>query len=151
VTESLRQRLTVAVSERSYAALRSKFQGQDGAAAYRVLFPIAVDYRSDGADGIAAQLLVEIEPRCPVSCEEALLAVASARWQVSDERVPFYLLCQFGRRELFETIGTLLAANRLDAKQANSVDTVGYWARLPTLTLAERIREYAFTGGAAAG
>lgn len=152
MSESLRQRLIADTRERGYAELRRGFQSRDPQDVYAILFPIAVEYGSDGGDSIAAQLLVETEPPCPVTCEDALTTVATAKWwQVSDERVPFYLLAQFGRRELFGSIARLVSDGRLDAKQAPIVDSVGYWARLPTLTLAERISEYGFPSGSAAG
>jgi hypothetical protein len=65
--------------------------------------------------------------------------------------VPFYLLSQFGRRALLDSIARLRSGGQLDARQAQIVNGVGYWARLPTLTLAEQISEYRLSAGAAAG
>jgi hypothetical protein len=147
VDENLRSRLSANRSETGYAALRSEFQTRPPEETFSLLFPIAAEYGMDGADGVAAQLLAELEPLCPVSCEEALLTLARGDWYVSDERVPFYLLYQFGRRELFASVEKVLAEGGLSPREANKVSTVEYWARLPTLRLAERISEYPLCRG----
>ena len=75
--ESVRHRLTATLSERVYGVLRAEFHAREPEEAYALLFPIGVDFRTNRGDGIAAQLLVGLEQRCPVSCEEALMAVVA--------------------------------------------------------------------------
>ncbi len=143
MSESLRHQFISDLHARGYAEVRSEFQSREPEDMYSLLFPIAVNFKADGADGHAGQLLAELEPRCPVSCEEAILTVVRSRWwQVSDERVPFYPLCQFGRKELFAAVTNLFAGKMMDACEADIVNGIWYWAKLPTLILADRIREY---------
>ena len=64
------------------------------------LFPLATTMSPVNADPLAATLLVDLDPACPLTCEEAVRATASNLWQVSNGLVPFYLLNQFGRKSL---------------------------------------------------
>ncbi|HEX4610835.1 MAG TPA: hypothetical protein VH092_21780 [Urbifossiella sp.] len=79
-------------------------------------------------------MLVDPEPGCPVSCEDALRMVAAGRWNVSDKLVPFYLITQFGKLRLAAAIETV-AAGVLGREARVMVTGVGYWARLPTVEM----------------
>jgi hypothetical protein len=61
-----------------------------------VQWPNAAPQMWDGADFLAARLLVAYQPVCPLACQDALLLLESGCWNVSDAFVPFYLATQFG-------------------------------------------------------
>jgi hypothetical protein len=100
---------------------------------FRALFPIAIDFQGDGASQVAAQMLVDLEPQCPVSCEDALRMVGEGRWNVSDKLVPFYLISQFGKFRLAEAIETVVGEG-LGEEARVMVTGIGYWANIPTIT-----------------
>lgn len=84
---------------------------------------------------MAARLLVDLDPLCPVSCRDALLAVAFGEWWLSDKLIPFYLVTQFGRSEVLRVAEELLAEAGLSGSQIGAVSGVAYWAGLPAVQL----------------
>ena len=135
--EALRRLLTDRKRPGGFPRLRAEFAQQEPAAIFHALFPIAVEYLGDGADYVAAQLLVDLEPACPVSCRDALLTVAFGEWQLSDRLVPFYLITQFGKPGLQRAAEELLAEAELSGSQATAVSGVAYWAGFPAVQLLE--------------
>jgi len=131
----LRQRLEGGLRPGRFAPLRSDFAAREPAAVFHVLFPIAVEFTGDGADQVAARLLVDLEPACPVSCRDALISLAFADWWVSDKLVPYYLVTQFGKRKLLRVADELVAEAGLTGSQITAITGVVYWARLPTVRL----------------
>ena len=88
----------------------------------------------DMADGVAGRLLIALEPECPFSCEQVLQLVSESTWNVSYKELPFYLISQFGKRNV------LLAAERLASaappgEQRSRVEGISYWAGMPTSEL----------------
>ena len=100
--------------------------------AFELLFTLAT--KDVGIPNVlAAALLVDVEPPCPVGCEAALRILAAGQWQVSDHNVPFYLITQFGKSRLIEAATTL--ANELEGEARQSVATVAYHAHWPAASM----------------
>jgi hypothetical protein len=133
--EELRPLLAFGIAAPKLAELRKRLGKLPSVTVFRALFPIALDAGEElAADQLAAQMLVDLEPECPVSCEDALRMVAAGRWNVSDKLVPFYLISQFGKFRLAGAIQTILAEG-LGQEARVMVAGVGYWARLPTVEM----------------
>jgi hypothetical protein len=127
--------LVLGITPPELAKLRNQIGKLPSASVFHLLFPIALD-AGEGlvADQLAAQMLVDLEPECPVSCEDALRMIAAGRWNLSDKLVPFYLITQFGKFRLAGEIEAVVAAG-LDREARVMVTGVGYWARLPTVEM----------------
>jgi hypothetical protein len=122
---------------RSYADLgriRDELRTHNGPDLFRALFAVAVDYRADGASDFASCLLADLEPPCPLSCREALVQLAAGSWNPSDRLVPFYLITQFGKRELGRAIEALLAVAGPGVERSR-LEGVQYWAELSAAVL----------------
>jgi hypothetical protein len=121
-----------------HAAIREiamRLRTVDSDTLFHALFPTATCVDGTGADIVAAMLLAELEPFCPVSCEDALRILANGAWQPSDYLVPYYLVTQFGQRLLRTTCNTLAA--QLEEPQSRVVWAVGYQASWGTLSAIE--------------
>jgi hypothetical protein len=136
--EELKRRLDANPSATEFYAIAEELHKLPSHVVFELLFPIATTCVGH-ADALAAALLLELEPQCPVSCEDALRMLAAGSWQVSDHLVPFYLTTQFGKVHVLETVR--LVATQLDRAGANSVTTIGYWASFPSVS---RISGYIF-------
>jgi hypothetical protein len=79
--------------------VRERLRTMPAEEVFYVLFSIAVKLEADGANVGAASLLVELDPPCHVTCEDALRLLAKG-WWVGDTLVPFYLVTHFGRQQL---------------------------------------------------
>lgn len=133
--EELRPLLVLDITAPKLAELRERLGKLPSAAVFHTLFSIALDAGEElAADQLAAQMLVDLEPECPVSCEDALRRVAAGRWNVSDKLVPFYLISQFGKFRLASAIEAVVA-EVLGREARVMVTGVGYWARLPTVEM----------------
>lgn len=76
---------------------RKELESSDASDLFWGLFPIAVDAQWNGPACLAADLLLEFEPTCQVTCEEAIRMMLT-NWDPSIEEVPCYLVTQFGKR-----------------------------------------------------
>jgi hypothetical protein len=137
-TNELRARLTDNTTIGELKEIRRALMRLPPADVFHLLFPIATNL-GGGADYQAVALLVELEPPCPLTCEEALRLLASGSWQPSDVFLPFYLVGQFGKIRVLEAVRTV--SGELKGDPANYVRTVGYW--LLTLRVTEMAEEYA--------
>jgi hypothetical protein len=88
-----------------------------------------VDY-AGWVDAQAAGLLLDLEPPCPISCEDALRMIAE-NWQISDKLVPFYLVTQFGKLYLTKAVSSVAVEFKGDRR--HRVETVAYWAGIPSV------------------
>ncbi|QYF93992.1 hypothetical protein KY495_01755 [Massilia sp. PAMC28688] len=91
------------------------------------------------AGGLAACLMVEIDPRPTRCCKELLAEIARSNWDVSTKEVPFYLITWFGKHFLMDAYRSLIEETRLTPEQQQRVSTILYWTASPTANL---IRSY---------
>ena len=96
---------------------------------------MALQYELDGANSIAAMLLIEFDLKSLRSCKELLLEVADSKWFLSDKFIPFYLLTQFGKWNLISEIDNLLANSWINHDQRIRIEGIKYWAKMPAVSL----------------
>lgn len=125
--EELRMQLEANPTGTEYVAILHALLRLPSDAAFHLLFPLAATY-SDISD-LAACLLIEVEPRCPLTCEDALRMLAD--WQVSDHLVPFYLKLMFGKASLLEAVASMAA--QMDRPGAQPMRTIAYWVKFPSV------------------
>jgi hypothetical protein len=134
----LRRRLGAKLTPREFLAIRDTLAGLPSKRVFHLLFPIATTQfpvattHSPWAWFSAAELLLELEPRCPLSCEDSLRLLAAGSWQPSDHLVPFYLVTQFGKIALLHAAKSV--ARELEDEAARSVETVSYWSEFPSVS-----------------
>lgn len=104
---------------------------------FSVLFAIAIDYKANPwpAYSVAADLLVALEPACPFTCREAIVQIGGGHLEASLQRLPFYLIAQFGRPQVLKDAEALLAEPELSDQVRAAASTVKYWARWPASKL----------------
>jgi hypothetical protein len=126
-SEELSRQLERKLTGDQYRALRYALMRLSAKTSFAALFPLAANLLRPGhVWSQAAHLLVDVEPECPLSCDDALHLLASYCWQVSDQLVPFYFVTQFGKREVREAVARV-AADIHDSEQRRRVETVAYW------------------------
>ena len=106
-------------------------------ALFEFLFPISISETGDGANVMAAYALMELEPKCQLSCVEAIEAISNSRWDVSTKGIPFYLVSQFGKWKLAEEINSFLQRSDVQPEKKRYVESIWYWASGPSAKLAE--------------
>lgn len=103
---------------------------------FAFLFPIAISQQGDGANAMASFALMELEPRCPLSCLEAVEAISNSSWDISTKGIPFYLVSQFGKWQLADVISAFLSRTNVEHPQKINVESIWYWASGPSAKLA---------------
>ncbi|MFC5479347.1 hypothetical protein [Massilia suwonensis] len=89
--------------------------------------------------GVAACLLIEIDPAPTRSCKELLAEIAKSKWNVSTKEVPFFMISWFGKRTVRNTCQGLIGEANLTPEQTQRVSTIIYWTNSPAANL---IRSY---------
>jgi hypothetical protein len=104
---------------------------------FSVLFTIASDCTTYPlpAYTFAADLLLFLEPRCPLKCREAIEQLGRGHFEASLKRLPFYLVAQFGRPQVSKAAEALLAETDLSQETRQAATLVKYWAQYPASTL----------------
>lgn len=133
----LRRRLCAEMNSGRFYLLKSEFATMEPSRVFHMLFPIAIEFNGDVADQVAARLLALLEPACPCSCRESLVAIALAEWNLSDKMIPFYLISQFGKAKVHRVVNELVAQPGLSGSQITAVTGVAYWASIPLAQLVE--------------
>jgi hypothetical protein len=151
--QSIRQRLLEATTVAKVDELCRQLLGSDPSDLFQALFPVAADNRLARAAGQfgsepwehlsfrAGKLLVDLDPLCPVSCEEALRMVAGGDWDLSLKEVPFYLISQFGKLQLGGVVRKLLSEVSGEPEKL-ALETVAYWLAPATVDLLSTSRSY---------
>jgi hypothetical protein len=131
--EELPQRLAEVKSASRFFEVLHELQHWSKEELFATLFPIASDFRRYPypAYATAANLLVALEPRCPLSCREILIRLGDGHLEASLRQLPFYLVTQFGRHQLAQEADALLAEPGLDERVREAVHTLRYWTKIP--------------------
>jgi hypothetical protein len=111
--------------ERVFRLVRERLRGIEDAQQFDILFPLAVKGQLQAPSLPAAELLRELSPACPLSCEDAIRALLS-EWNVSIEQVPFYIVARFGVSRVRQAIERLAAETVADSEK-RCLQTVAYW------------------------
>jgi hypothetical protein len=129
-TEELRIEIYTACRsnrEIGLAALAERLRFADSATIFHALFQFAIHSQDLGPASPAAWLLLHVNPRCPISCHNAIQQMLSD-WEVSIEEVPFYLAKQFGVATVQEKVAELCTIGT-ERTQIVLLDAIQYWLR----------------------
>ena len=103
---------------------------------FSVLFAIASDCTTYPATySVAANLLLALEPRCPLTCREAIEQLGRGHFEASLKRLPFYLVAQFGRPQVSKEAEALLTDPGVSESVRDAARLVKYWAQYPASKL----------------
>ncbi len=80
------------------------------------------------AQKMAGELLLELDPKCPISAPE-LLARSMTQWDRSAEELPFYALRQFGKEVLLAAIADMEADTTKSEAGRDKLETWRYWLK----------------------
>jgi hypothetical protein len=109
------------------APFMERLRQLDSTENFHPLFQFAAHSQSDGPAAPAALLLKVLNPRCPLSCREAVQEMLDD-WDISIEEVPFYLAGQFGVLEVKAKVADL-RLSCTDKNRVTLLDTIEYWLR----------------------
>ncbi len=126
----------------SFFELRQSVVNIKNSDLFNILFPISIDNLGDETDSIAGLLLIELEPKHEKSCEEMLLCIANSKWDVSNKEIPFYLITQFGKWILIDTINILMKKNNFNNQQKELMKSVNYWVSFPASKLSSDLNYF---------
>lgn len=118
------ERLTGRDFARDLAPLAERLRQTESATAFRALFPFAAHSQELGPAAPAAWLLLEVNPKCPITLREAVGELLSD-WDISIEEVPFYLAEQFGAEAVSQVVTELRSG--AGKTQRTILDTIEYW------------------------
>jgi hypothetical protein len=76
---------------------------------------------------MSAYALHALNPSCRLSVDDAVAALLPA-WDISIEEVPWYLVKQFGREEVLESVERL-RARESDEMALTRLKTIEYWVQ----------------------
>ena len=108
-----------------FLSVREQLRGLDDTQQFEILFPVAIKSQHHAPSCPASELLRQLSPACPLSCEDAVRALLS-EWDVSIEEVPFYIAARFGVARVRQAIESLSSeVEGHDEKQR--LKTVAYW------------------------
>ena len=104
---------------------------------FEVLFAIASDCRAHPwpSYAVASDLLVSLDPRCPITCREALVRLDRAHLEASLRSLPFYLVTQFGKHHVLQEVEKFIAESGLSEVECQAASTVRYWSQKPASRL----------------
>jgi hypothetical protein len=124
--KELKKTLANKLTQQKFRELRFKLRQWEPDEVFHSLFWLALKTDLYPADFSASYLLVELDPPCPISCKEALLAIAGSKLNLSNRLVPFYLATQFGKRKIMDTYRELVM-NDFPSSVPGALSTVKYW------------------------
>ena len=133
--EELTRRLKAASTWLERRELEHELARLDPAVVFDLLYSIATTYGVETPHDAAASILVELQPPCPLSCEDALRFLARTDWNLSDRLIPFYLVTQFGQQRVVQAVDVVKM--EFDGENRTLVAGVGYWAEKPAVVLIE--------------
>lgn len=132
-----RQELAHITKYEDFLALRQCVAREHAEGLAEFLLNTAIANLGDKADGVAGRLLIELEPKCPISCEQVLERLSKSNWNVSFKELPFYLISQFGKWNVLRAVESVANSASLTGEQRARVEGISYWARMSTSELAK--------------
>ena len=133
--EDLTRRLKAASTWSARRQIEHELVRLEPGVTFHLLYSIATTYGVETPHDAAASILVELQPPCALSCEDALRLLANADWNLSDRLVPFYLVTQFGQERVLQAVD--IVKTEFDGERQARVTGVGYWAEKPAALLIE--------------
>jgi hypothetical protein len=111
--------------DKELAPLAERLRHADSTTAFAALFPFAAHSQDHGPAAPAAWLLRRVNPKCPITCRDAIHEMLTD-WDVSIEELPFYLAEQFG---IFEALAAVTELESMLAVQSQiaTLGAIRYW------------------------
>jgi hypothetical protein len=113
---------------RRFNELTGRLRACESSAVFECLFAVAVNPRRYGFDQWASRLLVLLDPPCPITLEEVLVAIEDGELDLSNKLIPFYLAGQFGKANVVRAA----SGSRIVA-----VSGIAYWLGFSLFELVE--------------
>jgi hypothetical protein len=115
-----------------YPSFRTLVESHQAELAFHALFELST--RGLGAEACtSANVLLDLNINCPISCVEIVRDIAMSTWNVSLEQLPWYAVKQFGLQHVRDCVATIRQES-LTQDQWVLLDTIEYWAPLANLT-----------------
>ncbi|VTS06082.1 hypothetical protein [Tuwongella immobilis] len=133
--EDLRAALAAPMTLDRFRQLAAALRGRAADEVFGLLWPLALDTDLAPADAWASCLLVELEPWCPLSVEDALRAIGASRLNLSNRLVPLYLASQFGKRKVGKAYRALVPPE-FSGEVPPELSGIMYWLGAPAVELA---------------
>lgn len=124
-------RVSLAKSQRDLPDLIRDLESADPKLIFDTLFPISIREQGseNGPVAFSAYALYALNPPCPLTCAEAVAAIIDKQWNISIEEVPWYLVNQFGSKQLLRAIEIRLE-NEADKGTSVRLNSLRYWVNL---------------------
>lgn len=139
--EELQQVLVAGLSPERLRELRAALERWGPGEAFRSLWPLALNTDLVPADQWASYLLVELDPPCPLRCEDALREIARSELNLSNRLVPFYLAAQFGKHKVLKKVREV-SAGEFAAGVPETLSGIAYWLDIPAVELVRGFVEW---------
>jgi hypothetical protein len=105
--EEIKETLLAAKSLRDIPAVANKLREYPDEVLFNNLFFTSVEKQEKGKPvAFAAYVLNELNPKCSLTCEQAIKSLLSS-WEISIEEVVYYLAKQFGKEHILNAISSL--------------------------------------------
>ncbi|QEL19260.1 hypothetical protein [Limnoglobus roseus] len=115
-----------------FAEVVARLRSRPAAEVFGLLWPVALNGDLT-ASHWAGCLLIQLEPWCPLSVEDAVREVAASALNLSYREVPFYLAAQFGKRAVGEAVRVVAA--EFAGKNTSGLGATAYWLGMPAVEL----------------
>jgi hypothetical protein len=100
--EQLSRSLDDPMAPDRFRDLCRQLRERDRESVFHDLFDLALTTTESNRDAWASSILVELEPPCPLPCDEAIRSIARSEMNLSNRLIPFYLSSQFGKFAVLE-------------------------------------------------
>lgn len=134
-TEEARERLSAVKSQEAWWILCRDWRNLRAEDLFHTLFELALSDCVAIEAQLAAAMLVELEPPCPISLDDALRAIAHSELNLSERAIPFYLFTQFGL-DAIRTAVRRLATEEFAPDPPPALTGIVYFLSFPKIELA---------------
>jgi hypothetical protein len=139
--EEVRTRLLAASDQAGWSRLLMQWRENRTEDLFHALFELALSDCVAPEARRAADMLVEVEPPCPISLDVALRAIARSDLNLSERAIPFYLLTQFGPDTIRAAVRRL-ATGEFAPDPPPVLTGIAYWLSIPKIELVRQIVEH---------
>ena len=140
-TQQLAVALGAVSSYDDFFELRRRIEREPREMIFSALWPLAISRTENGAEGMAGNMLAELQPDPGAGLEELLTQVHRSQLDASNRVVPFYLVAEFGRQAVVQAAAAFLEALP-SSPELSRVDSVRYWASFPASELCKAFHDW---------
>ena len=138
---TLKERISSIQSYDEYLKLLLSLSAENVTLEFDEIWNLALLDKWDGEKAIASFLLVSLDISASKSIRELLGNLMDSPWDLSNQVLPFYLVTQFGKSNVLETIEEM-TAKLPEGQQKTRINGVAYWARMPSASLVESLHYF---------